>query len=412
MKRAQWVLLAFLTFLNVLNFVDRQLIPSLAPKLMADLGLNRAEIGLLYGYVFIVFYTAVGLWLGTVADRWHRPRLIAMGLGLWSALTAVTGAALNFSHLALARIFIGIGEAALTPAALSMLSDTFPLKRRAFASGTYYAGVPIGSAFSAVVSGWIATRYGWRACFYALGILGVLVVPLALLFRNPQREGGAASEPAGTTRDIYRSLFHALRSSAALRLAMLGGIMLNYYTASNNHIPTFLVTERGFDFERASYVGGGILLLMGVLGVVLGGAMSDWFHRRWRGGRMYFLIFNTAVMFPCSLAFFLLPAESPLFYPAWAMAIFGSMVWYGPIFATVADLAPPRVRSTALAFMILLLNMLGTGSGAWITGLLGDAYSLELGLSSGAAVGLCAVVPLFFAARKYAAHREAATAAG
>jgi MFS family permease len=112
MKRAQWVLLAFLTFLNVLNFVDRQLIPSLAPKLMADLGLNRAEIGLLYGYVFIVFYTAVGLWLGTVADRWHRPRLIAMGLGLWSALTAVTGAALNFSHLALARIFIGIGEAA------------------------------------------------------------------------------------------------------------------------------------------------------------------------------------------------------------------------------------------------------------------------------------------------------------
>jgi predicted MFS family arabinose efflux permease len=87
------------------------------------------------------------------------------------------------------------------------------------------------------------------------------------------------------------------------------------------------------------------------------------------------------------------------------------MVWYGPIFATVADLAPPQIRSTALAFMILLLNMLGTGSGAWITGLLGDAYSLELGLSSGAAVGLCAVVPLFFAARKYAAHREAAIAA-
>src|SRR5262249_53539947 len=153
-------------------------IPSLGPILMKELGMSRAEIGLLYGYIFIVFYTAVGMVLGNVADRFHRPRLIAGGLTLWTALTAVSGAAMNFLQLALARLFVGVGEATLTPAAVSMLGDVFPPKRRAMASGFYYAGVPLGSGLGLIISGWIAPHYGWRSCFYILGLLGLIFVPV------------------------------------------------------------------------------------------------------------------------------------------------------------------------------------------------------------------------------------------
>ncbi len=139
-SRQSWWLLIFLTLLNVLNFVDRQLIASLAPVLMQDWGLSRAEIELLFGYIFLAFYTVMGLILSNAADRWHRPRLIAAGLAPWSALTWASGAACNLLHLSLARVFVGVGEATLTPAAVSMLSDVFPPKQRAFASGFILRG--------------------------------------------------------------------------------------------------------------------------------------------------------------------------------------------------------------------------------------------------------------------------------
>jgi MFS family permease len=137
--RAAVALLAFLTLLNILNFVDRTLIASLAPLLISDLGLSRTEIGLLAGFGFVVFYTLVGIFLGLAADRWPRLRLVAGGLALWSAMTAVSGLARSFVHLLIPRLFVGIGEATLAPAALSMLGDAFPRRRLALATGIYYA---------------------------------------------------------------------------------------------------------------------------------------------------------------------------------------------------------------------------------------------------------------------------------
>ena len=153
-----WRLLVFLTALNILNFVDRMLIASLAPLLIADLGLTRAQIGLLAGFGFVFLYSFVGLFLGVAADRWRRIPLIAMGLTLWSAMTALSGWAKSFAQLALPRIFVGVGEATLTPAALSMLGDAFPRRRLAMATGVYYAGIPLGTAVSLIASSWVAPR--------------------------------------------------------------------------------------------------------------------------------------------------------------------------------------------------------------------------------------------------------------
>ena len=129
--------MSFLTALNILNFVDRMLVASLAPLLIADLGLTRAQIGLLTGFGFVFFYTFVGLFLGVAADRYRRLPLIGAGLLLWSAMTALSGRARSFIQLAIPRIFVGVGEATLTPAAISMLADAFPARRLGLAVGVY-----------------------------------------------------------------------------------------------------------------------------------------------------------------------------------------------------------------------------------------------------------------------------------
>ena len=204
--RAAWGLLFFLTSLNILNFVDRMLIASLAPLLIADLGLTRAQIGLLAGFGFVFFYTLVGLFLGIAADRYRRFPLIAAGLALWSGMTALSGWARSFVQLAIPRVFVGIGEATLTPAALSMLGDAFPVRRLGLAIGVYYAGIPLGMALALISSSLIAPRFGWRVSFWVLGALGLLATTLLLVLREPERRRTAtASAEPGTNDSLLRA---------------------------------------------------------------------------------------------------------------------------------------------------------------------------------------------------------------
>ncbi len=402
-----YLLLAFLTLLNVLNFIDRQLIPTLAPKLIEELGLTKAEIGLLYGFVFVVLYTIFGLVLGTVADRYHRPRLIAGGLTLWSALTAASGAAKSFFHLAAARVFVGVGEATLTPAALSMLADVFPESKRGFASGVYYAGLPLGVGLGFAVSGWLAPEYGWRMCFYVLGGAGLLFVPALLLLKNPRRRAETRGVERPAWGEIVRTLLSALRSTPALGLTILYGTLISYSTSSTIHVLTWLVEERGMEFQQAAYLSGRIYAAAGLMGVALGGYVSDWCHARWQGGRLWFLIVKGLIFLPFVYGFYTLPAEGPLFFLCWFMGSLHSTSWYGPVFATVQDLAPGKIRATIVAFLLLSLNLLGTGPGPWITGMIADRYTIWTGLVTAVSVGYLGIIPAIAAARRYgrdAAH--------
>ena len=272
-SRSAWLLLVFLTLLNVLNFVDRQLIVNLAPQLIKELNLDLKQVALLYGYYFLVFYTLMGMVMAVIADRWSRQRLMAGGLALWSLLTAASGAAANLFHLASARVLVGVGEATLTPAAMATLSDAFPPRQRAMAGGIYYAGVPLGSGMSLIIVGWMAPTYGWRACFYALGILGLVLTPLVLLLKTPARgaaemASGAIAEPAKaeSTKEIYRSLFAALRKTPALWLTITAAVFLNFSTAAGSFVLTWLTRERGMDYRRTALINGLIVAIAGLLG--------------------------------------------------------------------------------------------------------------------------------------------------
>ena len=160
--------LLFLTFLNVINYIDRQLIGVFANWIVPELNLSNFEFGLITGPIFIFFYAVMGLFMGIIADRVNRTRLIAFGLGLWSFLTVLSGAAKGFLSLALPRMFIGVGESTLAPAAISLLGDRFPAKWQGFVVGIFGMGVSIGLGLSLLIVAYLEPILGWRGCFYLL----------------------------------------------------------------------------------------------------------------------------------------------------------------------------------------------------------------------------------------------------
>jgi len=400
--RAAWGLLFFLTALNILNFVDRMLIASLAPLLIKQLGLTRAQIGILTGFGFVFFYTLVGLFLGMAADRFKRLPLIGVGLTLWSAMTAVSGWARSFVQLAIPRVFVGIGEATLTPAALSMLGDAFPPQRLGLAVGVYYAGIPLGLAMALISSSFIAPRFGWRFSFFALGILGLVATGCLALLREPQRRAAAATAatPRPKMRQLLRDLMRALVERPALALALAGGSLLCYGSGAALHCVTWLVEERGLKYSEAALRAGIVAVFAGFLGNLAGGAFGDFCARRFRGGRLWSLVIMTAFFTIPAWIFYSVTPGTPLFYVCWFFTSAGTTAWFGPLFSAYQELAPLHARSTMVAFALLVLNLLGVGPGPLITGMIGDARGLTSGLLISVFVTAFAMIPFAIAARR------------
>lgn len=203
--------LGVLVVVYVFNFLDRQILSILAERIKVDLGVTDAQLGFLYGTAFAVFYALFGLPLGRLADVWNRTRLISLGLAFWSAMTAVSGFAANFTQLALARFGVGVGEASASPAAYSLLSDYFPRRVRATVMAVYSSGIYLGSGLGLFVGGLVVDRWdaafpagtaplglkGWQAAFLVVGLPGLLLALAAATLREPVRgqSEGIASSP-------------------------------------------------------------------------------------------------------------------------------------------------------------------------------------------------------------------------
>ncbi|HME39915.1 MAG TPA: MFS transporter [Steroidobacteraceae bacterium] len=204
-----WYVLGVLFLVYVLNFIDRSILSILAQDIKADLHLGDAQLGFLYGTAFAVFYALFGIPLGRLADSWYRGRLIAIGLAIWSAMTALSGLAGSYGQLAVARIGVGIGEASASPAAYSLLADHFPARRRALVLAIYTAGLYVGGGLSLPLGGWIAHAWnhsyahgaaplglaGWQVAFLAVGVPGLLLALWVLTLHEPAR-GAAEGHPS------------------------------------------------------------------------------------------------------------------------------------------------------------------------------------------------------------------------
>src|SRR4029453_17830139 len=198
----------------VLNFVDRQIISILAEPIKQALGISDSWLGFLGGPAFAIFYATLGIPIARLADLWVRRSVIAIGLTLWSGMTALSGLWQSFTHLALARIGVGVGEAALSPPAHSLLADYFPVSRRSTALGVYAMGIHIGVLIGLVLGGWLEEFWGWRAAFMVVGIPGLI---LALVVRFTVREPVRGAQEAAPVEGKPPPVSEVVRFLAARR---------------------------------------------------------------------------------------------------------------------------------------------------------------------------------------------------
>lgn len=379
-------ILFFLLVLNILNMVDRTLITSFGTAIIADLDLSDSQFGLLTGPIFVFFYSIMGLFMGALADRVHRPRLIAAGLVLWSALTAVSGLAKNFAQIGIARLFIGVGESAMAPSAISMISDLFPKANRGTATGIYYLGVPLGAGASFIVAGILGPMIGWRNCFLLLGGLGLLLAIVLFFIKDPERgamedksESGAEEQQealiGGNWRRIVSDVFAVVKSTPALAWTMLGAVFLHIPLGAGQFAIVWLERERGFGVGEISATYGLIYIVFGTAGTFLGGILSDWYQARYKGGRVRFLALLMLAVTPLLISFRFVDPSSSLFYIGMAAGMFSVSSFYGPAFSTVQDLTPVRLRGVMTGLLLVAANLLGLGIGALMTGVLSDLFA-------------------------------------
>ena len=243
-----WYALSVLVLVYVLNFVDRQILSILANDIKADLGVDDAFLGFLYGTAFAIFYALFGIPLGKLADSWHRVRLMTIGLGLWSIMTAMSGFAKNAAMLSGARVGVGIGEATASPSAYSLISDWFPARLRATALAIYSSGLYVGGGISLVIGALVVENWnaaypaggplglaGWQAAFIAVGMPGILLAIWVFTLKEPVRGliDGMPAEPVekpwrGFVEELlqiippFTILGAARRSPTALAINLVG----------------------------------------------------------------------------------------------------------------------------------------------------------------------------------------------
>ena len=407
--------LGLLMLIYVVNFVDRQVVSILAEPIKRDLHLADWQLGLMTGLAFAVLYTVLGLPIARLAERGDRPLIIAAAVAVWSAFTALSGMAQTFTHLVLARIGVGIGEAGCTPPALSLIADSAPKEQRASAVSIYMLGAPVGSILGLALGGLIADAFGWRMAFVLVGLPGLLLAGIAALTLREPRRGLPRVAAADDTAPSFREALKELAGKRAY-WCVVGGVTLKSFASYGalaftgsfffRNFPVELADMAAkFGLKSAGFLGLALGVTSGVMamiGTLLGGRLADHFARKDARAAV-----GALAGLPFSLA--ALNADSLLLAFAFLLApgLLGSM-WLGPAYGVVQSLVRPQTRATATAVVLFVANLIGLGLGPLAVGVLSDvlfsqghseADAIKWSLMSFAILSLpCAA--LFWSARK------------
>jgi len=367
--------LFMLTLVYAFNFVDRQILVILQEPIKHDMGLSDAQLGLLSGFSFAVVYILAGLPIAYWADRSNRRNIIAAALTIWSGMTAVSGLAQNYTHLLLARIGVGIGEAGGSPPAHSMISDYYPPQRRATAMAIYSTGVHVGVLMGFIIGGFVSQAYGWRVAFMAVGLPGVL---FALVFfvtvKEPSR-GRWESAAEATYKPSMRETIQLLSGYRSFwYLAAATGLTAFTGYGNGNFAPSFLMRNHGFTVAEVGVVlalfgGGG-----GLVGTFLGGFLSDRLavaDKRWY---LWLPAVAGSLAVPLGFPYLLLDNTAVVIVSLFLVTICLN-TYMGPCLAISHSLVPPAMRALTSAVLFLVLNLIGLGLGPLTVGLLSDFYA-------------------------------------
>jgi MFS family permease len=370
-RRARYLLFALMLFYTS-SFVDRAILNILAQSIKEDLSLTDAQLGILGGIAFAALYAILGIPVARLAERRNRMIIISVALVIWSAMTMLCAAAVNFVQLGLARAGVGIGEAACTPCAHSLIADSFPPQRRATAMSVYALGVPLGTLLGALGGAWIADLYGWRVAFIAVGAPGLLLALIAkLTIKEPER--GVYDPPS---REQVPPFIEVLTFLWGLRTFRHLAIGVSVSTMIAAGIATFMAPFllRGpFDLTLK-----GVALITAVLagaaatvGTLLGGRLGDHFGRR--DARCYLVIpaagYVLAAGFQVAA---LLQTDLVMLMALLALGQACCVMYLGPTFGVLHNMVEPRMRATAVAIVFVLTSLIGLGLGPVLVGSLSD----------------------------------------
>ena len=371
--------LAVLLVVYVLNFVDRQVLSILLTDIKADLQVSDTLLGVLSGPAFALFYTLAGVPIARWADRGSRRLIVSLGLTVWSGMTALCGLSQNFVQLALARVGVGVGEAAGSPPSHSLISDYFPPERRATALSIYAIGVYVGVMLGYLAGGWLNQTFDWRTAFIVVGLPGI---PLALLVRLTVREPPRGLSEPGPVDTRTIGLMEVARFLAARRSFVYLVTAASFQSLSGYAIlawgPTFLVRVHGMPIGEVGLWVGLITGVGGGLGAYLGGRVTDHLAAKDVRWTMWIAALVSLLGVPFAIPFLLLEDR------VWALATFvpfyvlGAM-YVGPLWSMTQNLVKVRMRALASALLLFILNLVGLGLGPLVVGFLNDLLEPRYG---------------------------------
>lgn len=371
-----WYVVGVLTLVYIFSFIDRQILALLVAPLRRDLHISDTQVSLLMGFTFAVFYTLCGIPLGRLADTRSRRGIIAWGLVFWSLFTALCGVARNFGQMLLFRIGVGVGEAALSPSAYSIITDYFPRQRLATAISVYSMGIYIGSGMSYLLGGiivklasvqenWVFPIIGavrpWQVTFLAVGLPGLLAALLLYTVREPARRGILITQPKVPASQSFAYIFRN-QSTFLCHNVGFGLLSLASY-ASGAWVPEFMRRTYHWDVRTIGLVYGSLVMVFGAIGIVGAGRLADAVRARGRQhGNLMVGLGIALVSIPTQFLLFLAPTggwATVWLVPAcmWAAAPFG----IAP--AAIQQMMPNPMRGQASAVYLFILNIIGLGLG-------------------------------------------------
>jgi MFS family permease len=407
-----WYMLALCMVAYVFSQLDRQIIAMLIQPIRADLQISDTQFSLIHGLAFAIFYGLMGIPIARLADSRSRPLIISCGVALWSVATAACGLARNFWQLFVARMAVGCGEAALSPAAYSMIADAFPRSRLGLALGMYSAGAFLGTGLAFLMGGTViefATAIGprqlplvgvlqpWQMTLLMVGGPGLLLAAMfRLTIRDPERTGGAATGAQSYSLEVVAAYVAAHRRAFLAHYFGFSCLALACF-ALLFWAPAYLFRNYGLSAREAGVSLGSIVLIGNTAGVVSGGVLTDWFTRRGRTDAALRAAMTGGLGLVLPAALFSSASGLAATLTVLGIAMYFASFPLATSAAALQSMAPNRMRAQVTALFFLVLNIVGITGGATSVALCTDylfrnerhvGYSMSLIASLGALLGV------------------------
>ena len=367
--------LVVLALINLLNYLDRFVVSALVESLKhSELALSDTQAGLLMTG-FVLVYMLASPVFGVLGDRGARPRLVALGVMIWSLATALAGFAHSFASLFLARAAVGVGEAAYGTISPTLLADLYPRTQRGRVMAIFFAAIPVGSALGYVLGGLVDHAFGWRAAYFTAGVPGIVLAFLCLRLPDPPR-GAQDDEAAVAPTSVFAAYRDLLRNRAYL-LTVAGYAAYTFAVGGMAFwMPSFLARVRGLPPAQATIQFGAIVVVTGFVGTFAGGWLGDRLLRR--SAQAYLWLSGLTALLAAPLAWVVFTDPRPAVYlPAVVVAELLIFASTGPINSVIVNVVRPGERATAVSLSILAIHLFGDVPSPPLIGRLSDASSLE-----------------------------------